>query len=186
MKVMSTLVEARKPSTNSEYAKVWNGFKLFATYRCSDPAVPSSSLLLIFCTTRPYPRLRPSSFSGGPGSSYFYSDAREMGEKTCLSSNSSKQFRPPVRFSFPSWESALCLGLSDGSAFRPNRILPSMEPDTQDYLSVAVTSGRKASEVQAFGGRRCTHILFRLRELQTVQDFDPKVPSRATLSVTAH
>lgn len=46
--VNSTLLKARKPSTNCVYTKIWNKFKMFAASRCSDPAVPSSLLLLDF------------------------------------------------------------------------------------------------------------------------------------------
>lgn len=46
--VISTLLKARKPSTNCVYSKIWNKFKMFAAGRGSDPAIPSSSLLLDF------------------------------------------------------------------------------------------------------------------------------------------
>lgn len=46
--VISTLLKARKASTNTMYDRVWNKFRFFAISNPIDPNVPSSSQLLDF------------------------------------------------------------------------------------------------------------------------------------------
>lgn len=46
--VFLTLLKARKPSTNCVYTRVWEKFTMFAAGKGTDPAFPSSSLLLDF------------------------------------------------------------------------------------------------------------------------------------------
>lgn len=109
-KVISTLLKARKLSTNYVYTKVWNKFKSFSTGKCLDPTSPSSALLLDFLQAGLDFGLRLSSLKVQVVAISSATQKRWVEDLLIIQFfRAVEKIRPPVKRSFPAWELSFVL-----------------------------------------------------------------------------
>lgn len=179
---ISTLLKVRKPSTNSIYTKIWDKFKMSAVGKGPDPALPSVSLLLDFLQagldlglglSSPKVQVAPIAATD-----------KRWTEDTLviLFFKAIKKIRLPTKQTFPAWDLSLIPEVLSTQTFASTESASLWNLTLKAKFLIAMTSGIRASELQALGAAN-EHIAFfpdRV-ELRTVQHFVPKVSSHSSL-----
>lgn len=149
-KVVDTLLQARKSSTNSTYERIWERFSSFAQEQGWDPSSPSAVQVLEFLQSGLDKGLRSntlkvqvSAISALTGVRWALNPLVVQFQKACL------KLRPPRKPSFPTWDLSTVLEVLSGEPFFPLENTSLWDLTLKVSFLIAITSAKRVSEMQA-------------------------------------
>lgn len=177
--VIQTLLQARKSSTNSAYYRVWQKFSEFAELNQFNPLKPGVQDILLFLQKGLDLGLGLNTLKVQVSALSALTDIRwalhpliERFLKAVL------RLRPPRKTLYPKWDLPLVLNTLAAPPFAPTEDCALENITLKAAFLVAVTSGRRVSEIQALGAQDPYITFFPDRVvLQPIHQFIPKVPT---------
>ncbi|XP_068113791.1 uncharacterized protein [Hyperolius riggenbachi] len=177
--VVNTLLKSKKPSTSASYNRVWKTFNEFANaanFQVSNMKVTDLlsflqkglELKLSYSTLRRH----VSAISSISGISWSSDPLIKQLFRAAI------KLKPPIRPRFPKWDLPLVLNFLSESKDWQNDSASIQNLSKKTVFLVAITSGRRVSELQALSHKDPFLVFYEDRlVLHPVQSFLPKVTS---------
>lgn len=178
-KVIDTLLQARKSTTNKTYKRVWESFLLVAQQQSWNPASPSVPQILEFLQLGLDKGLRSSTLkvhvsalSAMTGVKWAQEPLIIQFQKACL------KLRPPRKPSFPTWDLSVVLEALSHEPFFPLENVSLWDLTLKVTFLIAITSAKRVSEIQALQAKEPCLIFYPDKVVLKPSDrFIPKVSS---------
>lgn len=149
-RVADTLLQARRPTTNNTYRRVWEKFTAFAQQQGWNPSTPWVSQVLEFLQLGLEKGLRSSTLkvqvsalSALTGVRWAQDPLVVQFQRACL------KLRPPRKPSFPVWDLSVVLEALSEDPFFPNENISLWDLTLKVSFLIAITSAKRVSEMQA-------------------------------------
>lgn len=148
--VISTLMQARKNTTNNTYTRIWNKFFTMAQQKGWDPIAPEPSQLLEFLQSginkglsSSTLKLQVSALSAKTGTRWALHPLVIQFLRACL------KIKPPKKPAFPSWDLSVVLDAFTNPPFTPSESISLWDLTLKLSFLIAITSAKRVSEIQA-------------------------------------
>ena len=177
--VITTLMQARKNSTNTTYTRVWERFFLMAQLKGWDPVSPAPSQILEFLQSgvdkglnSSTLKVQISALSAKTGTRWAIHPLVIQFMRACL------KIRPPRRPSFPTWDLSVVLEALSIPPFFPFDSISLWDLSLKLSFLIAISSARRVSEIQALMAKEPYLVFLSDRVVLRPSDrFLPKVAS---------
>lgn len=148
--VISTLMQARKSTTNTTYTRIWNQFFTMAQQKGWDPIAPEPSQILEFLQSginkglsSSTLKVQVSALSAKTGTRWALHPLVIQFLRACL------KIKPPKKPVFPSWDLSVVLEAFTNPPFTPSESISLWDLTLKLSFLIAITSARRVSEIQA-------------------------------------